>query len=145
MFTFQRDIPCVGLGNTTWKKRAIAKGLEADECYYIANAQWAADREKIDLHTDPPPDLAIEVDITRSSLDKQAIYAALGVPELWRFENDRLMIVQLAGKTYKAVSVSPSLPSLPPEVVERFVRQRTSGKTDTQILSEFVEWVKTAG
>jgi Uma2 family endonuclease len=143
MFTFERNIPLVGLGDTTWRREALAKGLEADECYYIANAEWAAPREEFDLDVDPPPDLAVEVDITRSSLDKQSIYAALGVPELWRYEDEKLTIVTLGpDDKYTPVPQSPSLPKLPSNIVERFVRLRTSGKTDTQIMVDFVAWVR---
>ena len=142
-YTLEMDIPIVGLGDATWRRKAVGRGVEADECYYIAHAEWAASREELDLDVDPPPDLAIEVDITRSSLDKESIYAALGVPELWRHEDDRLKIITLGdtGK-YESAAISPSLPDLTPAVIERFLKLRTSGKTDTQILAEFTAWVR---
>lgn len=141
-FTLELHIPLVGLGNATWRRESLEKGIEADESYYLSHAQWAAGRNEIDLNIDPPPDLAIEVDISRSSLDKQSIYAALGVPELWRYEDDQLTIVQLdAQGHYQPVQTSPSLPHLSPDVIERFVRLRTSGKTDTEIVAAFVKWI----
>jgi Uma2 family endonuclease len=141
-YTLELHVPLVGLSNTTWRRESLEKGIEADECYYLANATWAAGREEFDLDVDPPPDLAIEVDISRSSLDKQSIYAALGVPELWRYEDDQLSIVQLDTQGhYQPSQASPSLPHLPPKVIERFVRLRTSGKTDTEIIAAFVEWI----
>jgi Uma2 family endonuclease len=145
-FTLEKDIPIVGLGNTTWKSEVMRKGLEADECYYVQNAQWAAGRDEIDLNVDPPPDLAIEVDITSSSLDKQSIYAELGVPELWRHDDERLTILLLdkPTKRYRESSSSLCLPELLPEIVERYVRLRTSGMTDTAILAEFARWVRGA-
>src|SRR5689334_2186314 len=72
--TLELGIPIVGLGSATWFSQHIGRGLEADECYYVERAEWAATREVFDLRTDPPPDLAIEVDITNSSLDKEDIY-----------------------------------------------------------------------
>ena len=142
-YTLEMRIPLVGLSNTTWKKEALAKGLEADECYYIERAEWAAGRDELDLDVDPPPDLAVEVDISNSSLDKQAIYAALGVPELWRYEDDKLTIVTLNPRGEYAIAASSrNLPNLPPAIVEQFVRLRTSGKTDTQILAEFTDWAR---
>src|SRR5438067_1822722 len=60
-FTYELQIPLIGLRNATWKRATLAKGAEADECYYIAaHAQWAAAREEIDIEVDPPPDLAVE-------------------------------------------------------------------------------------
>jgi Uma2 family endonuclease len=143
IYTLEKQIPLVGLGNTTWRRESLAKGIEADECYYIQNAAWAAGREEFDLAVDPPPDLAIEIDITSSSLDKQSIYAALGVPELWRFENEKLIILQLSHSgIYEAAPVSLFLPALTPAVIERTVEERTSSKTDTQIMADFVKWVQ---
>ena len=68
----------------------LARGLAPDECYYIANAPQVAGRDHIDLRTDPPPDLAIEVDVTSSSLNRMGIYAALAVPEVWRLDGPAL-------------------------------------------------------
>jgi Uma2 family endonuclease len=143
-YTLEKEIPLVGLGTTTWKSEAIQRGLEADECYYVRNAEWAAPKEEFDLTVDPPPDLAIEVDITSSSLNKQEIYADLGVPELWRHEDERLKILLLdkATKTYVESLTSMALPELRPEVIDRFVTMRTSGATDTAILLQFAQWVR---
>ena len=141
-FTLERRIPIVGLGNTTWKKPAELRGLEADECYYIAKAEWAKGREEFDLLVDPPPDLAIEVDVTSSSIDKEAIYASLGVPELWRYENERLQYLRLAGGIYLSTPTSVHLPELPRGIVETFARRRGESD-DTTMMLEFLNWVKT--
>ncbi len=141
-FTLELNIPLVGLGNTTWRSESLERGLEADECYYVARADWAAGREDFDLTVDPPPDLAIEVDISSSSLKKREIYAALGVPELWRYEDDKLTIFVLSHKEYAPALQSLNLPTLPPAVIEQFVRQRTKRTTDTAIVAEFAAWVR---
>ena len=144
-FTFELAIPIVGLGRTTWKSEARLKGLEADECYYVANAAWVAtlDEEyEIQLPGDPPPDLAIEVDITSSSLDKEAIYASLGVPELWRWENDQLHIrVLRPDGTYERRAASVSFPRLPIAVIEQYAGRR-GPVDDTTVMREFVAWVR---
>jgi len=140
--TFERNIPLVGLSNATWRSQPLDRGLEAAECYYLRHAHWAAGRSKIDLSTDPPPELAIEVDISSSSLDKQAIYAALGVRELWRYENDLLTILLLDGTRYRIAEQSECLPLLTPEVVRRFVHLRVTGATDTDITRAFVDWLR---
>ena len=73
-----------GVGPTTFRNKGLGKGFEADASFYIKNAGRVAGKARIDLAVDPPPDLAIEIDITNPSLDKMAIYAALLVPEVWR-------------------------------------------------------------
>src|SRR3954447_13603910 len=78
------DIDFEPLGSTTWRRRPRAKGLEADKCYYIQSLPLIQDQAEIDLTRDPPPDLGIETEITSPLLDKVAVYAGLGVPELWR-------------------------------------------------------------
>lgn len=139
--TVELRIPIVGLGRTTWFSHRINRGLEADECYYVARADWAKGREEFDLLVDPPPDLAIEVDITSSSLDKEDIYRELGVPELWRYENGQLTIRVLnAAGIYETVAQSVSFPVLPPAVIEEFVAKRKLD--DTALVLAFREWVQ---
>ena len=72
------EIPYEPLGMTTWRKPDVEKGLEADQCYYIQNQAVVRNREVLNLDVDPPPDLAIEVDISSSSLNRMEIYAGLG-------------------------------------------------------------------
>ena len=141
--TLELRIPIVGLGNTTWKSELVARGCEADECYYLRHAAWAAGREEFDLRVDPPPDLVIEVDISSSSIDKEGIYAALKVPELWRWESESIQLRQLQPDgSYHRSQRSLSLPMLPAQVIEEFVRQRTIADDTTRML-EFQDWIKT--
>src|ERR1700674_3812031 len=86
ILTEELGLPLKRGGSTTMRRRKRKKGIEADTCYWIANAHRMAGRLRLDLRTDPPPDLAIEVDVTRSSLDRMDIYAALKVPEVWRLQ-----------------------------------------------------------
>jgi Uma2 family endonuclease len=74
----------------TLRRRRKSRGLEPDNCYWLANAGRLAGKTHLDLRVDPPPDLAIEVDIKRSSLDRMSIYAALAVPEVWRVSSEGL-------------------------------------------------------
>ncbi len=84
------DIEFWSLGSTTLKNSKMAQGLEADDCFYIQNEAAVRGKSRIDLATDPPPDLAIEIDITsRTQLNN---YEALGVPELWRYNGHNLQI-----------------------------------------------------
>jgi Uma2 family endonuclease len=75
-------IPLETRGSTTFKRRGIAKGVEPDTCFYVARAREVIGKRTIDLETDPPPDIAAEIDIANESLAKLPVYAALGVPEL---------------------------------------------------------------
>lgn len=141
-YTLELRIPIVGLGNATWKKPQQLRGLEADECYYIANAEIVKSKEDFDLTIDPPPDLAIEVDVTSASIEKQSIYATIGVPELWRYENESLVYLRLTNRgTYEAIEKSVHLPNLARQVVQDFCRRRTTAD-DTTLLAEFVDWVR---
>jgi Uma2 family endonuclease len=123
--TEELEIPCTGEASTTWRREDIERGLEPDECFYVYDhAEQLAEKEEIDLNTDPTPDLAIEIDITRSSLDRQGIYAALGVPELWRFDGESLRVLRLRDdRTYEPCTASPTFPFLPLGDVVRLLKQ----------------------
>lgn len=132
-----------GYRDTTWQREIADRGLEADECYYIQNAALADARgPDIDLERDPPPDLAVETDVTHSSVDKEAVYAAIGVPELWRWDNGRIRIRLLSSEgVYEDAQRSRALPMFPPEIAERFVRLRISGG-ETPASEAFTAWVR---
>ena len=130
------------LGMTTWRKRDAAKGLEPDQCYYIKNQAIVREREVIDLEIDPPPDLAIEVDITRSSLDRMGIYAGLGVPEIWRYDGEKIAMWGLGSdRQYQHLTESLSFPWLQAADVTRFVEL---GRTTDKIrwARELRAWVQ---
>jgi Uma2 family endonuclease len=79
----------------TCKKKSLERALEPDECYYTVNLERMRGIRRLLLERDPPPDLVLEIDITRSSVDRMAIYAAMGVPELWRFDGKILHVYRL--------------------------------------------------
>lgn len=141
-YTEVRDIPISSFGGSTWRRKDRRKGLEADECFYVRSEPLVRGREDIDLLKDPPPDLAIEVENTRSSLNKFSIYAALGVSELWRYLKERLTVyvLQEDGK-YAASNFSPSFPDLSVSDIEHFMHLR-HGKSETEWVREFRQWVK---
>ncbi len=121
--TEELRIPCQGSRTTTWRQRVKEKGLEADDCFYLSSLdRIRGKRGNLDLTVDPPPDLAVEVEISRSALDRMGLYALLGVPEVWRFDGDQLTIELLQPDGQYAVApVSPSLPMLPPDEIVRWV------------------------
>ena len=110
------------LGALTLEREDLARAVEPDACFYIQNEQRIRGR-KIDLQTDPPPDLAIESDYTNSSLNKYGIYAPLGVPEIWRYRKNALEIYLLAGSKYSLSPESLAFPFLPVREVPSFVAQ----------------------
>jgi len=108
------DVPIRSQGSMTFNRQDLDRGLEPDECYYIHNEAALRGRDEIDLSVDPPPDLAIEIDVTSSSLNRLAIYAALGVPEIWRFDGTSLHVYLLqSGGLYGEATASRAFPQVP--------------------------------
>ena len=108
--TEELDIDVRMSGSVTLKRPDMSVGKEPDSCYYIQNEARVRGKTEIDLTQDPPPDLAIEIDITNSSLNQLALYADLGVPEIWRFDGRRLKIYQLQKEGYIECDRSPTFP-----------------------------------
>jgi Uma2 family endonuclease len=121
--TEELEISCLDAGQTTWKRPAIERGIEADQCYYfdpkkLAVVQKAWARKSSDISDYPNPDLAIEIDISRSEIDRPSIYAAMRVSEIWRFDGKYLVIEQLgANGQYTVSKTSRYVPIRPDEVV----------------------------
>jgi Uma2 family endonuclease len=136
------EIPCVGLASTTWRRRALDRGLEADECFYLAHAEEVMTKNTIDLAIDPPPDLALEIDITSSSIDRGAIYAALRIPEIWRFDGEsiRVSLLQPDG-FYSDSRQSAGFPQLPLEELANWV-QRGETMDQSRWGREIRQWVR---
>ena len=136
------DIPSEPLGMTTWRKPDAEKGLEADQCYYIKNQAVVREREILDLDIDPPPDLAVEIDITSSSLNRMGIYAELNVPEVWRYDGKVVTFLILRrDRQYVVSEESVSFPGLRPSDVERLLELgRTMDKLRWS--RELRDWVR---
>jgi len=142
MMTLDLQMRAVGLGSATFQREDLEKGLEPDQCYYFNSAEKVADWSRIDLSVDPPPDLAIEIDIASDSRRRLGIYAALGVPEIWRFDGERLDVLRLHGRgDYQTASNSEYFPFLPMEEVARFLRQYALGD-DTAWAASFQDWFR---
>lgn len=131
-----------GYGAWTMNRKDKKKGLEPGECYYVQSFPAIADKKRLDPKHDPPPDLAIEVDISRSSLPKQPIYAAIGVPEIWRFDGKRFTIVRRdASGSYVESQQSACFPDLPIDEVNRFVQIGLRSRQPAA-LRALREWMK---
>jgi Uma2 family endonuclease len=99
-------------GSTTFRRQDIERGFEPDACFYIQNEPAVRHNVVFDLHTDPPPDLVIEIDVTSSSMDKRGLYAAVGVPEIWRHANGRFTFMHIVDGEYAAGNESRVLPGV---------------------------------
>ncbi|MBF2027258.1 MAG: Uma2 family endonuclease [Oscillatoriales cyanobacterium C42_A2020_001] len=134
------DIEFLTLGSTTFKNKELSVGLEPDQCFYIQNEPRIRGKKRLDLAVDPPPDLALEIDIT--SRTHPTIYRALGVPELWRFERGQLQINILQNGEYVEVSDSPTFPDLPLNsiLLQYLEESRTVGRNT--VMKAFRRWVR---
>ena len=126
IITEELGIEIASLGSCTWSRDDLRKGLEPDECYYIQNEAAVRGKETITLSVDPPPDLAIEVDSTSSSLDRMGIYAALGVPEVWRYDFKVMMFWVLVDSVYVSRETSIALPLVTATAVQVLLSEAVS-------------------
>jgi Uma2 family endonuclease len=128
--------------HTSFGRRDLDRGLEPDNCYWITHEELMRDKDEVDLRFDPAPDLVLEVDITRSSIPKLPIYAALGVPEVWLWKLDSLEVLRLdAQGEYEACKGSVELRRFPLVVAAKLLAERT-GKSDTTVIREFIRAIK---
>lgn len=140
-FTEELNIDVMGAGSTTFKHEDLDRGFEPDECYYVQHAADVRGKVEIDLLIDPPPDLLIEVDISRSSLNKFGIYRALGVSEVWRYDGERLRFYVLQADAYVEVQDSLVLPPLSASQLSHVLSQRL-GESETALIRGFRQWVQ---
>jgi Uma2 family endonuclease len=129
--TEELEIPRFSLASMTWNRPEAERGLEADECYLLTAEKVAVSEHGSAKAEDyPAPDLAIEVDMRRSAVDRPEIYATLGVPEVWRFDDEALRINRLRDDgTYEEVTESLFLPVTPAEVVHWVVNVKVANET----------------
>jgi Uma2 family endonuclease len=128
-------------GSTTLKRKISKRGIEPDSCYYIQNELAIRGKKTLDLENDPPPDLAIEIDITSSSVNKLGIYSALGVTELWRYDGQDLKFYQLIEGQYIECKFSIAFPIVSVNEISRFIKQSKS-MGEIALLKSFRAWVR---
>lgn len=140
MLSLHTGIDIVSGGSTTFRSEMTKRGVEPDKCYWIANAAAAIGLKRWNAEVDPPPDLAIEIDITSQSINRRPIYARLGIAELWRFDGESLESYSLndAGE-YVATDRSLAFSFLDVSNLLPFLAQLGT-TSDTAILREFNAW-----
>lgn len=128
--------------NTTFSREDLLQGLEPDNCYWIASQEAVRGKDEINLAIDPPPDLALEVDVNRSSILKLPIYQALGVPEVWRWQHEVLEVLRLdAAGGYRPQTGSTQLARFPIELAIAILDAREE-KGDTALIQQFVRAIQ---
>jgi Uma2 family endonuclease len=134
------DIEFCPLGSTTFKNKSMFKGIEPDSCFYIQNEAVVRGKKRLDLTIDPPPDLALEIDITNRSHPE--IYLSLGVPELWRYEQDKLQILLLVDGRYVESNRSTTFPNFSLiDAIPQYLKQcRTEGRNKG--MKAFRSWLR---
>jgi Uma2 family endonuclease len=134
------EIEFYSLGSTTFKNKEMLQGIEPDNCFYTEHEAAVRGKDRLDLTVDPPPDLALEIDVT--SRTHPYIYEALGVSELWRFEKGQLQINVLQDGKYVESEFSPTFPNLPlRKFIPHYLHQvKTRGRNKT--MRVFRTWVR---
>jgi Uma2 family endonuclease len=127
------------LGSTTFKSKNMTVGIEPDDCFYIQNYKAVIGKERIDLSIDPPPDLALETDVTSKTTTDA--YKALGVPELWIYDAPLLKINILVNGKYIETSTSPTFPDIDvTQIIPQYIR-RAKVVGVSQALDEFEQFI----
>jgi Uma2 family endonuclease len=139
--TEELDLDIAYGGSMTCRNEEMLCALEPDDCYWIAHETDVRDRDEIDLDNDPLPDLAFEIEISRSALDRMSIYAALKVPEVWRWDDETLFIHVLTGRgAYRVSKRSRAFPFLPVADFASFVTR--TDLTENQRIRAERAWVR---
>jgi Uma2 family endonuclease len=136
------QIPRKSFGSTTFRREEKSAGSEPDECFYFQNIDAVKGMKRFDSLVHRPPDLWIEVDVLNLSVPREPIYARLGVPEVWRYSDDRLTVRLLStGGVYADSETSQALPFLPMSTFAQFIPKMIEGD-ETRVLLEFRAWVR---
>jgi Uma2 family endonuclease len=131
-------------GQLTHKREDLEKGFEPDECYYIQNWKKVAGLRQIDFFKDPPPDLMIEVEVSRTVEGRLPVIAAFKIPEVWRYDGEAVTILMLQkNKKYKAAPASRAIPDFPFGDAPRFLEMAASVENSyATIAREFRQWIR---
>jgi Uma2 family endonuclease len=145
VLTEERGLPLKSFGDMTCDNESLQRGIEPDESFYVQSEPAIRGKQQIDLTADPPPDLGIEVDISRDSLGRLDVYAAIGVPEVWRFDGQTLtMHVLAAAGGYEVTATSHVFVGIAAKEISRFLLQANEVE-ENALVKSFRQWVRTRG
>ncbi len=128
-------------GTALLKREMREAGAQPDGCFYIQHAAHVIGKRQIDLSVDPPPDIIVEVDLTSQSRGKFAIYAALGVPEIWRYDTVAFEMYHLSGQEYLEATASRAFPFLTANVMTDVIEQSKIAGQD-EALENLRAWIQ---
>lgn len=121
ILAIERGIDINSFGSATFRREDFARGFEPDACFYIQNETKVLGKKRLDLRVDPPPDMVIEVDVTHQSLNKFPIFAGFGIPEVWRYDGERMGIFLLTAGQYLEQAESKVWPKVTGKILTEFV------------------------
>ena len=137
----KEDLVLETRGSTTFKEKQLLQGAEPDTCFYVENAKRIIGKGDIDLAKDPPPDIIVEVDVSHQSTGKLSFYSAIGVPEIWRYDERQVRILHLVDGRYVEMPSSLTFPVLTDKVLTDALEQsKTEGQSAA--LRTFRQWLK---
>lgn len=124
-------IPIVSAAGTTYRRADLERGFEPDASFFVQNEERVRGKREIDLSVDPPPDIVLEMGISRSALNKLRLFASMGIPEVWRCDGERVTILLRDGEPYRESPASAAIPALTGDVLSRFlILSRTMASTE---------------
>ncbi|MFH5803400.1 Uma2 family endonuclease [Alienimonas sp. DA493] len=145
-FGRMRRLNIIPVGSTTWRRVTVG-GAEGDKAFHVGRpaAELNLDGNVPDLAgSDLPPDLVVEVDVTSSGVEKLPIYAGLGVPEVWVWTDDAIVVHRLTDDGYETVDGSVELPGFPLAFAAELIAGRADAAT-YELEEAFAERLRTDG
>jgi Uma2 family endonuclease len=144
LYAVEMELPLAVAGSTTLQRKDLRQGVEPDRSYYVSTPPPPTSDEAFDLSKVPPPDLVVEVDVTSSSVPREPIYAALGVPEVWRLKGTEVVVlVRSAEGKYIASASSLAFPVLDMPTFNRFLRMAMV-QDQVAAIRAFRDWIRTS-
>jgi Uma2 family endonuclease len=141
-WAIRHDVEIVPCRTMTIRRADLNRGFEPDNCFYVQHELQMRDKDKINFKVDPPPDLAVEVEVSRTLAKKMKIYEDFRVPELWRWGGKSLTIFELSGDgNYVPRDKSICFPKLPIAKIEEVVRRLGTVGYITLVRS-FRDWIR---
>lgn len=131
-------------GQLTHKRKDLERGFEPDECYYIQNWKSVAGLRELDFTKDPPPDLTIEIEVSRSVFGRLPVFAAFKIPEVWRYDGEKITILVLqANGEYQETTTSLAIPNFPFAEAPRFLTMAADVSLGfASIDRSFRQWIR---
>jgi Uma2 family endonuclease len=140
ILTEELNVPRWSGGDMTCGREDLGRALQPDDCFYLANEPRV---RGLSFPADPPPDLAIEIEVSQTVLDRLAVLAALGVPEVWRFDGQQLRVLRLQGDaTYAEMERSQFFPQMPLQELVDSVRERQGTIEEGRVMKDLRAWVR---